>query len=70
MSNDQKHESMPPPCDAREYEDFLRRKVEAALASIHAGRGISNDQVKAEFAARRTKAQADIEANNRRRSRR
>ncbi|MBC7859236.1 MAG: hypothetical protein H7Z39_10760 [Burkholderiaceae bacterium] len=70
MSNDQKHKPMPPPCDAREYEDFLRRSVEAGMASARAGRGIPNDQVEAEFAARRAKAQADIEANNRRRSRR
>jgi hypothetical protein len=64
MSNDQKHEPMPPPCDAREYKDFLRCTVEAARASMRAGHGISNDQVEAEFSVRRAKAQADIEANN------
>jgi predicted transcriptional regulator len=42
--------------EAREYEDFLRGKVEVARASMGAGRGISNDDVEAEFAARRAKA--------------
>jgi hypothetical protein len=66
MSNDQKHEPMPPPCDAREYQEFLRRTVEAARASMRTGRGIPNDEIEAEFAVRRAKAQADIDANNRR----
>ncbi|EXI79231.1 MAG: hypothetical protein AW10_02505 [Candidatus Accumulibacter appositus] len=39
--------------EAREYDDFLRRKVEAARASMHAGTGQSNEEVEAEFAARR-----------------
>lgn len=42
----------------REYDDYLQRKVEAGRASIRAGRGRSNDEVKAEFAARRNKAAA------------
>lgn len=42
--------------EAREYDDFLRRKVEAARASMHAGTGQSNDEVEAEFAARRASA--------------
>jgi hypothetical protein len=36
---------------AREYDVYLRRKVEA-------GRGRSNDEVEAEFATRRTKVAA------------
>lgn len=38
---------------AREYDDFLRRKVEIARASVAAGRGRSNKEVEAEFAAKR-----------------
>ncbi|TSD84833.1 antitoxin of toxin-antitoxin stability system [Mycobacterium sp. KBS0706] len=39
--------------EEREYDDFLRRKVEIARASMRAGRGRSNEEVEAEFAARR-----------------
>ena len=39
--------------EAREYDEFLRRKVEAGRASMHTGQGRSNDEVEAEFAARR-----------------
>jgi predicted transcriptional regulator len=42
---------------AREYETFLQRKVDTARASMHAGRGRSNDEVEAEFAARRARAE-------------
>lgn len=41
---------------AREYDKFLQRKVKLARASMHAGRGRSNDKVEAEFAVRRAKA--------------
>jgi hypothetical protein len=37
----------------REYDEFLARKVEAARVSMRASQGISNDDVEAEFAARR-----------------
>lgn len=39
--------------EAREYDEFLRRKVEAGRASMRSGQGISNEEVEAEFAARR-----------------
>jgi len=39
--------------DAREYDAFLRGKVEAGRASMRAGEGRSNEDVEAEFAARR-----------------
>lgn len=39
--------------EAREYDEFVRRKVEIARASMRAGRGRSNDEVEAEFAKRR-----------------
>lgn len=39
--------------EARAYNDFLRRKVEKARASAAAGRLRSNEDVEAEFAARR-----------------
>ena len=42
--------------EAREYDEFLRSKVEAGRASMQAGRGRSNDEVEAEFAARRVSA--------------
>ena len=44
---------------AREYDDYLRRKVEAGRASMRAGRGRSNDEVEAAFAARRRRVAAD-----------
>ncbi len=40
--------------EAREYDEFLRQKVEAGRASMRGGRGRSNDDVEAEFAARRS----------------
>jgi len=43
--------------ETREYDEFLHRKIELARSSIHAGQGISNDEVEADFAARR--AQVD-----------
>lgn len=39
--------------EARDYEEFLRRKVEAGRTSMRAGVGRSNDEVEAEFAALR-----------------
>ena len=41
--------------EAREYDEFLRNKVEAGRASMRAGIGRSNEEVEAEFAARRAK---------------
>lgn len=40
---------------AREYDAYLRRKVEAGRVSMRAGRGRTNDEVEAAFAARRDK---------------
>ena len=42
--------------EARDYEAFLGRKVEAGRVSMHAGVGRSNDEVEASFAARRAAA--------------
>ncbi|VWC46137.1 hypothetical protein BAR24066_07378 [Burkholderia arboris] len=39
--------------ETREYDEFLRRKVEAARISMRAGRGRSNEEVEADAAARR-----------------
>lgn len=39
--------------EAREYDEFLRRKVEAGRAEMAAGAGHANDEVEARFAARR-----------------
>jgi len=39
--------------EAREYDEFLHRKVEAGRISVRAGVGCSNDELEAEFAARR-----------------
>lgn len=38
---------------AREYDEFLRSKVETGRASMRAGRGRLNDKVEATFAAKR-----------------
>ncbi len=39
--------------DERDYDEFLRQKVEVARASVRAGRGRSNEEVEADFSARR-----------------
>jgi predicted transcriptional regulator len=39
--------------ESREHEAFLRSKVEAGRRSMQAGQGRPNDEVEAEFAARR-----------------
>lgn len=41
---------------AREYDDFLRLKVETARSSMQSGEGISNDEIETEFAKRRNQA--------------
>ena len=45
--------------DARDYDAFLRQKVEAARASMHAGQGWTNEEVEAQFAARRAGAASE-----------
>ena len=42
--------------EARQYDAFLRKKVEAARTSVQAGTGRSNEEVENEFAARRAQA--------------
>jgi hypothetical protein len=42
--------------DSRDYETFLREKVERARDSMRAGRGRSNEDVEADFAAWRAEA--------------
>ncbi len=42
--------------EAREYDEFLRQKIEAARNSARAGKGRPNEEVEAEFAARRANA--------------
>jgi predicted transcriptional regulator len=42
--------------EAREYDEFLRRKIEAGRASMQAGKGRANNEVEAEFAAKRAQA--------------
>ena len=39
--------------ETREYDQYFSRKVAAGRASMLAGRGRSNEEVEAEFAARR-----------------
>ena len=39
--------------EAREYDEFLRSKVEAGRASMRVGRGRSNDKVEAAFTDKR-----------------
>ncbi|MCA3175679.1 MAG: antitoxin of toxin-antitoxin stability system [Burkholderiales bacterium] len=38
---------------AREYDDYLKSKVEAGRAAMRVGQGRSNDEVEAMFAAKR-----------------
>ncbi len=45
---------------AREYDAFLRHKVEAGRASMRAGLGRSNEEVEAAFAALRNQVAADL----------
>jgi predicted transcriptional regulator len=42
--------------ESREYEAFLQRKVDSARISMRAGEGLTNDEVEAQFAARRAQA--------------
>lgn len=41
---------------ARDYDAFLEKKVEAARNSLQAGKGLGNEEVEAIFAARRAAA--------------
>lgn len=41
---------------AREYDQYFSRKVDAGRVSMRAGRGRSNEEVEATFAARRAAA--------------
>lgn len=41
---------------AREYDDFLEQKVQAARNSVEDGLGISNEEVEEQFIARRAQA--------------
>lgn len=43
---------------ARDHDEYLRRKVEAGRVSMRAGRGRPNDEVEAAFAARRNQMAA------------
>ena len=44
---------------AREYDDYLRHKVEASRVSMHAGRGRSNDEIESDFITRRNQVASD-----------
>lgn len=48
--------------EAREYDAFLRRKVEIERAEMQADRGRSNEEVEAEFAARRVELLRNADA--------
>ncbi|MBW6423521.1 antitoxin of toxin-antitoxin stability system [Rhizobium sp. XQZ8] len=41
---------------AKDYDDYLRRKVETARSSMNSGRGRTNADVEAKFAAKRKAA--------------
>ena len=45
--------------EAREYDQFLQRKIKVARSSMRARRGRSNVEVEAEFSARRASAEND-----------
>lgn len=42
---------------AREYDEFLHRKVEASRASMDSEGDLANDEVEAEFSARRAEVE-------------
>lgn len=42
--------------EKRDYEAFLQDKVDAARSSVRAGLGRPNDEVEADFAARRSRS--------------
>lgn len=46
------------------YDEFLRQKVDASRASMRAGRGRSNDEVEADFAASRALRASEDDALN------
>jgi predicted transcriptional regulator len=46
--------------EARDYDKFLRRKVDVARASMQVGRGKPNDEVEAQFAARRAETASKV----------
>lgn len=46
---------------AREYDEFVRQKVEAAQADIRAGRYVTNEEVETQFAARRAALKRRLE---------
>lgn len=46
--------------DARDYNSFLRQKVEAARASMRASLGRADDEVEADFAARRASIASEV----------
>lgn len=48
--------------ETADYDAFLARKVELARASLQVGRGRVDDDVEAEFAARRAVVLGAIEA--------
>lgn len=43
--------------EQREYDEFVRRKVAKAMRSVEAGIGRTNEEVNADFAARRAQRQ-------------
>jgi len=46
---------------ADNYRDWLQRKIDRARVSMRAGQGIPNDEIEAEFAARRRQAAAEAD---------
>lgn len=45
---------------AREYDEFVRKKVEAGQASMRAGRVRSDEEVRTAFAVRRRQAKGPV----------
>jgi len=41
--------------EGRDYDNFLRQKVDAGRASVRAGKGATNEEVEAAFAVRRAR---------------
>ena len=50
--------------EARDYDEFVRQKVEIGRAEIRAGLGVPHEEVEAIFAAKRAKLLAKIKAQH------
>lgn len=58
------HQAMPEPDDPEAYDKWFREKVEEGIAAADAGEVHSQEDVSAEFAARRTQSLKRLRGND------